>query len=87
MGPAPLKTRTEPGVHLQIRVVYAPGEVVVAFEDHGRSRVPEQRRVCGGVLYDASVGGQVAAQHGESALILQGVVERSDDLVAVDAGE
>ena len=34
-------------VHLQVRVVYAPGEVVVAFEDHGRSCMPEQPRVCG----------------------------------------
>ena len=49
--------------------------------------MPEQPRVCGGVLYDAAVGGQIAAQHGESALLLQRLVKRSDDLIVVDAGE
>jgi hypothetical protein len=39
------------------------------------------------VLYDTAIGSQIASQHGESALFLQGVVERSDHLVVVDAGE
>ena len=71
-GACPSENENGACVHLQLRVVYAPGEVVVAVEDHGRSCMPEQPSVCGGVLYDAAVRGQIAAQHGESALVLQG---------------
>src|SRR5918998_1277289 len=39
------------------------------------------------MLYDATVGGQIAAQHGEAALFLHRVVDGPDDLVVVDARE
>ena len=46
-GACPSENENGACVHLQLRVVYAPGEVVVAPEDHGRSCMPEQPSVCG----------------------------------------
>ena len=60
--------------------------VLLAVEDLGLHVAAQHFRRHGGLLDHAAVGGDVAAQHGDAAVLEVGIVDGSHDLVVEDMG-
>ena len=62
------------GMHIQIVAVDAQGQVFAVFKHHGTAFVLHQNRVGGRLFDDGPARGQVALQHGDAALGVNGLI-------------
>ena len=62
------------GMHIQIVAVNPQGQVFAVFKHHGTAFVLHQNRVGGRLFDDGPARGQVALQHGDAALGVNGLI-------------
>ncbi len=69
------------GSHIQIVPVYFLRHLIVAVENQGRAFMLEKARIAGRRLHHRAVGGQVSIENRRTALGIDGVGERTNNII------
>jgi hypothetical protein len=70
--------------HIEIIVIDGSLHGGVVVEDEGRSRMPAQPRLAGARLHDAAIWREIALEDGQRTFLVNGIVDRADDIVIVN---